>query len=154
MDKGKLLLDENKLTDALQNQGDKVEKLFAAQSEISYTHSLTSTDRNDRSRRYQESGLMSRVSDILDDYIRTARDEGGRKGILLVKAGITGDITEYQNTLNDEISRIDRSMEAAIRLMQSKEDTYWKQFTAMEKAIQQMNSQSSWLTQQTGNSSS
>ena len=151
MEKGKLLLDENKLTDALQNQGDKVEKLFAAQSEISYSPSLTSTQ---RSQRYQESGLMHRVSDILNDYIRTTRDNDGRKGILLEKAGITGDITEYQNTLNDEISRIDRSMDAAIRLMQSKEDTYWKQFTAMEKAIQQMNSQSSWLTQQTGNASS
>ena len=151
MEKGKLLLDENKLTDALQNQGDKVEKLFAAQSEISYSPSLTSTQ---RSQRYREFGLMHRVSDILNDYIRTTRDNDGRKGILLEKAGITGDITEYQNTLNDEISRIDRSMDAAIRLMQSKEDTYWKQFTAMEKAIQQMNSQSSWLMQQTENSSS
>jgi flagellar hook-associated protein 2 len=30
------------------------------------------------------------------------------------------------------------------------EDRYYRQFTAMEKAIQQMNSQSMWLMQQFG----
>jgi len=28
------------------------------------------------------------------------------------------------------------------------EDRYWRQFTAMEKAINEMNSQSTWLSQQ------
>ena len=32
----------------------------------------------------------------------------------------------------------------------SVENRYWKQFTAMEKAIQQMNAQSAWLAQQFG----
>ena len=42
--------------------------------------------------------------------------------------------------MNDEISRWEDRMK---RL----EDRYWKQFTAMEKALSQMNSQSMWMQQ-------
>jgi flagellar hook-associated protein 2 len=34
--------------------------------------------------------------------------------------------------------------------LEVKENYYWKQFTAMEQAIQKSNSQSGWLTQQMG----
>jgi len=148
-EKGRLVIDEKALTDALRNHGDKVERLFAAQSEISYSPNLTSTE---RAQRYKESGLMHRISDILNNYIRTTRDSDGKKGILLEKAGITNDVTEYQNMLNDKIKSIDWRIENAMRLLQSKEESYWRQFTAMEKAIQQMNAQSAWLMQQMGNS--
>jgi flagellar hook-associated protein 2 len=147
MEKGKLLLDEAKLTDALQNRGDEVEKLFAAQSEISYSSNLTSAQ---RAQRYKQSGLMHRISDILNDYIRTTRDENGNKGILLERAGIVGDVSEFKNTLSEKIKRIDSRISDAVRLLQSKEESYWRKFTAMEKAIQQMNSQSAWLSQQLG----
>jgi flagellar hook-associated protein 2 len=149
MEKGKLLIDEAKLTDALQNRGEEVEKLFAAQSGISYSPNLTSAQ---RSQRYKESGLMHRISDILNNYIRTTRDDNGHKGILLEKAGIIGDISEFKNTLSDKLKQIDSRIGDAIRLLQSKEESYWRKFTAMEKAIQQMNSQSSWLSQQLGGS--
>ncbi|MGI6098072.1 MAG: flagellar filament capping protein FliD, partial [Dethiobacteria bacterium] len=147
MEKGKLLLDEAKLTDALQNRGDEGEKLFAAQSEISYSSNLTSAQ---RAQRYKQSGLMHRISDILNDYIRTTRDENGNKGILLERAGIVGDVSEFKNTLSEKIKRIDSRISDAVRLLQSKEESYWRKFTAMEKAIQQMNSQSAWLSQQLG----
>ncbi|WP_281168103.1 flagellar filament capping protein FliD [Desulfoscipio gibsoniae] len=43
----------------------------------------------------------------------------------------------------------DRAAKIEDRLKQV-EDRYWRQFTAMEKAIQQINSQSTWLIQQFG----
>jgi len=147
-EKGKLQLDEKILTEALLNHGEKIEKLFIAKSKIDYSPDLTSEQ---RAQRYQESGLMYRISDILNDYIRTTRNDAGKKGLLLEKAGIVNDVTEYKNALNEEISRIEKRIDAALALLQSKEDAYWRQFTALEKALQQMYSQSAWLMQQFGN---
>ena len=36
------------------------------------------------------------------------------------------------------------------RLLAGREDRYWKQFTAMEKAMEEMNQQSGWLMAQLG----
>ena len=146
-DRGKLQVNESKLKEALLNNRDKVEKLFIAKSDISYSPDLSLEE---RTQRYRQSGLMHRVSDILNDYIRTTRNKNGNKGILLEKAGISGDTTEYKNTLSNEIKRIEERITRAVQQLNSKEEAYWKKFTVMEKAIQQMNSQSSWLTAQLG----
>ena len=49
-------------------------------------------------------------------------------------------------SINDYSKRI---LELETRLMR-KEEAYWKQFTAMEKALNEMYSQSMWLAQQMG----
>ena len=67
---------------------------------------------------------------------------------MLEKAGIVGDITEFQNTLNDQIRDFEDRIEKMNELLYKKEESYWQRFTAMEKAIQQMNVQSMWLAQQ------
>jgi len=36
------------------------------------------------------------------------------------------------------------------RLLMGREDRYWRQFTAMEKALEKMNQQSGWLMSQLG----
>jgi flagellar hook-associated protein 2 len=55
-------------------------------------------------------------------------------------------ISMLDEDANDLNKRIDRMNDYLIRT----EDRYWKQFTAMEKAIQQLNNQSMWLMQQFG----
>ena len=146
-ERGRLQIDESKLKEVLRNDLERVIDLFIKKSDINYSPDL---DSESRTQRYNQSGLMYRISDILMDTIRTTRDSRGKKGILLEKAGIVGDITEFQNLMDDELNRLDRRIDAAGEAMIRQENRYWAQFTALERAIQQMNAQSMWLMQQLG----
>lgn len=144
---GKLHIDESKLKEALQTKGDQVMRLFSQESEISYSPDLTTEQ---RTQRYKESGLMQRIYDVIQDNIRTTRDKDGRKGTLLEKAGIVGDASEFSNVLYDQLKDMNERIDDAVDRMYEIEERYWRQFTALETALQQMNSQSLWLYQQLG----
>jgi flagellar hook-associated protein 2 len=144
---GKLYVNEEKLKDALANRGEEVEKLFCQQYKESYSPDLNAEERKVR---YNNVGIMHRFSDIIQDNIRTRRDKNNKKGILLEKAGIQGDLTDTNNILGDKIKDIDKRIESLNELLYRKEEQYWRQFTAMEKALQSMSSQSMWLMQQLG----
>ena len=145
---GKLhISDEKKLKEALETKGDEIMMLFCKESEIEYSPDLTAEE---RAKRYKESGLMQRIYDIIEDNIRTKRDKDGRKGILLEKAGIVGDTSEFKNIIYDQLKDMDKRINDAIERMYKAEERYWRQFTALETALQQMYSQSAWLFQQLG----
>lgn len=142
---GKLYLDEDKFRKTIAEEPDKVEELFMKSDGKAYSPDLTPQERSER---YSNIGIAQRISDILNDNIRTSRNQNNKKGLLLEKAGIVGDITEFQNTLNDQIRDFEDRIEKMNELLYKKEESYWQRFTAMEKAIQQMNVQSMWLAQQ------
>lgn len=142
---GKLYIDEQKLKKALAEDPDKVMELFTKSDGKSYNPNLTIEERKER---YENIGIIRRLSDILEDNIRTNRDKNNKKGFLLEKAGIIGDVTEFQNTMNDQIKEFDKRIDRLNEMLFRKEEQYWRQFTAMEKAIQNMNTQSMWLAQQ------
>ena len=144
---GRLHINETKLKDALRQNGDEVMRLFNNKSEIAYS---PDNDSIQRSQRYGESGLVHRLSDILQDNIRTRRNKDGRKGILLEKAGIVGDASERVNLMDDQLKDMNRRIETAIERMVRAENRYWAQFTALETALARMSSQSMWLAQQFG----
>ena len=79
---GRLHIDEGKLKEALREKGDEVMRLFSNRSNIDYS---PDNDSDQRQIRYRESGLVQRLSDILQDNIRTRRDKDGRKGTLIEK---------------------------------------------------------------------
>lgn len=145
--KGKLVIDETKLKDAIRNQPDKVKDIFSKESTKAYSPNLTPADRQTR---FDESGIVARLSDVIDDNIRTSRDSNNKKGILLEKAGITGDASIAQNTLYSQISDKDDIINDLLVKLSEKENNYYKQFSAMETAINKMNSQSAWMSQQMG----
>lgn len=142
---GKLYIDEQKLKEALAEDPDKVMELFIKSDGKSYNPNLSAEERRVR---YNNVGIIRRISDILEDNIRTTRNKNNKKGLLLEKAGIVGDVTEFQNTMNDQLKEFDKRIDRMNEQLFSKEEYYWRQFTAMEKAIQQMNTQSLWLAQQ------
>lgn len=144
---GKLVIDEAKLKDALINSPEKVMNIFVKESNIKYSPDLNSSQ---RSTRYKETGIVNRLYDIVQDSIRTNRDSSGKKGVLLEKAGIEGDITEFKNLLADQLEDQDKLIYKLNQKLIDKEDYYYKKFAAMETALSRMNSQSSWLTQQLG----
>ena len=146
-DKGKLIIDETKLKEAIKNSPDKVVDLFTKESDKAYSPDMNFTDRTERDK---ENGIVNRLYDIIQDNIRTTRDSNGKKGYLLEKAGITGDITEFNNIIGNEIEDKDDLINKLLDKLYAKEDSYYKKFSAMETALNKMNSQSSWMAQQFG----
>jgi len=144
-ERGRLHLDEIALRNALNNNGQRVAALFTNVSAIAYTPDLTAAQ---RAQRTSENGLAARVSDVLQDFVRFTRNNSGRKGVLLERAGFTGSITEFRNELNSEIRGFDERVDRALEAMEQRRNRYWRQFSALEEAIQRMNAQSSWLAQQ------
>lgn len=149
-DNGKLYLeDENKLKSMLQNNPDEVAKLLNGVSENnpSYSRNMTKEQREDR---YENSGIFQRLSDIIEDNITTARDADGRKGILLEKAGIEGDLSNTKNFITEELFRYDDRIDILSDKLDKKETNYYLKFANLEKMLSKMNQQSSWLSSQFG----
>lgn len=143
-EQGRLILQNNgdTLRAAIAADPAKVSDLFSRASAIPYGDSAR------RSERWAESGLAHRLSDILNDNIRITRDGGGQRGILLERAGMEGDTTQFNNQLSRQIGELDRRIERANEQLLRREDQLFRRFTAMERVLQQLHAQGDWLTMQ------
>lgn len=148
-DYGKLYLDEDKLKNALLNKPDEVAKLLNGVSAENPTYSRTATQEQ-KADRYNKSGVFQRLSDIIENYVSTYRDADGRKGILLEKAGIPGDLSNTKNLISEELDDYDDRIDAMIDKLTRKEEAYYRKYAQLEKMLSQMNQQSSWITSQFG----
>ncbi|WP_035427025.1 MULTISPECIES: flagellar hook-associated protein 2 [Sediminibacillus] len=119
LDGGKLIVTEKKLREALQKDPDSVYKLF-------------SNDVEGEGR-----GIVNRLDDSINSTVNRIEERAG-KGYQTLEQYTMG------KRLKDMDSRIDQFQDRLTQI----EDRYWSQFTAMEKAIQRMNEQSSYLMQQ------
>ena len=144
--KGKLVIDESKLKEALANNPEEVTNLFTATSDKSYYKA--SGDSAIKKERYNESGLADRFSDIIQDAIRTTPDAKSNLGTLIMKAGQVGDASEYTNSLIKEILGFDKTIDDLNEKLTSKENTLYAKYANMEKMLSQMSSQSNWLASQ------
>ena len=125
---GKLYLDETKLKNALNEDPDAVYKIFGTDG------STASSD-----------GIATRLYDSL----KTILDK------LNTKAGVpstTGAITVFidNSALGKSINDYNKQMTDLDSRLKQIEDRYYRQFNAMEQALNQMTSQSAWLAQQFG----
>ncbi|MCG1026794.1 flagellar filament capping protein FliD [Virgibacillus halodenitrificans] len=119
---GKLEINEAKLKKAIEENPEAVEKLF----------------KNDGTG-YGQQGILDRLTDTANKVMDTIK----------TKAGNTFQ-TENQYTMGRQLDDLkDRISSFEKRLVQV-ENRYWRQFTAMEKAIQRANQQSMYLMQQFG----
>ncbi len=122
---GKLVIDENKLKNALESEPDKVAKLF--------------TDK--------DNGLMSNMKKVTDSYAKT----WGTKGSLIQRAGSeSAAVSLTDNELYKSMKDIDDIIKQLQARLKSEQDRYIAQFTRLETAIAQMNSQSSYLSSMSG----
>ncbi|WP_342720353.1 flagellar hook-associated protein 2 [Sediminibacillus albus] len=119
LDAGKLIVNEDKLRDALKEDSDSVYQLF-------------SNDTEGAGR-----GIMHRMDDAINSTMRSIEERAGR-----------GLQTLEQYTLGKRLKDVDNQIDRFQDKLTQIEDRYWRQFTAMEKAIQRMNEQSSYLMQQ------
>jgi flagellar hook-associated protein 2 len=130
-DQGKLVLKDGGkvLRAAIEENPDKVAEVFT-------------------SRLDGQPGVAHHLNDVLNDYIRTTRDNNGRKGILLERAGIVGDASQFDNYYDRQIADINKRIDLVSDNLLRKEERYYRQFIAMEKTLQQLYSQGDWLTMQ------
>lgn len=120
---GKLYIkDEAKLKQAIAENPDEVLKFFTNSSDD-----------------YGEKGVAQRLFDVLTDSM--AR--------LTTQAGSDGSFSKYdQSILAERIRDIEKRIDSREDRLNRLEQRYWRQFIAMESAIQWANSQSAWLAQQ------
>ena len=144
---GKLIIDEVKLKDAIKNKPDLVANIFNKESEINYSPNL---DAADKTTRYNESGIVHRLYDIIQSNITTIPNTAGQKGLLIEKAGFTGDYIDISSYISSQIRNKEQLIDTLTDKLYDKEEQYYQKFAALEKAMSQMSSQSSWIAQQFG----
>ena len=123
-----LSLDEDKLRAALDSEPEKVKNAF--------TKTMEGGSSSD--------GLMQTIQNTLNTYVKTT---GEPKGVLITKAGsIKAPTSLSNNSLNTQISNIDKQIERWQDKMSSQIDRYTKQFSKLEQLVAAMNSQASALS--------
>jgi len=147
-----------KLTAAIAQDADSVIEFFFKTPDRSLTIKSESqmTGAEIKEKRSQ-SGLITR---LYDNAI------AGMKNVI-TRAGIGSDSDLYRSVnstilldfvvdhgsismLDRDVIRLDQRIRTLNQYLSKRETRYWKQFTAMEKAVNQMNQQSAWMAQQFG----
>lgn len=115
---GKLTIDESILRTAISENPNQVYELFAADGD---------TD--------SKKGLARRLTAAIDDARKDITSKAGSDGSVVNNTFTIGRLMDgYESQIKNFESRLE-----------AKENRYWKQFSAMEKAIQQANSQSTYI---------
>ncbi|MDC3416133.1 flagellar hook-associated protein 2 [Aquibacillus salsiterrae] len=120
-DGGKLIINEDKLRQALQNNPEDVRKLFS-----------NDVEGNGR-------GIINRLEDSIEKTMKNIEGRAGKS---------TQTLEQY--TMGKRMKFLDTRINAFQDKLVQIEDRYWRQFTAMEKAIQRANQQSAYLMNQFG----
>lgn len=120
MEGGKLHIDEDKLRAALTSDLEGVMNLFTRSSEVE-----------------SQRGIAARAYEAVNRGMQS----------ITVRAGYA-DAGYDQSFMGEEIRRMDERINTMEARLVRTEERYYRQFTAMEQALQHMNMQSMWLTQQ------
>lgn len=156
-DGGKLVLkDETKLKSAIENNLDDFKKLFTGDSDST----LSTNQSYIGSKKYKEDGLFTRIDSILRDYVAAPGlgEDGtyslaGTMNIFVNKQyDYTSTGSGGQNTLPDQVYAKTSQISKLNTQMSDAETRYYAKFTALETAMNALNSQQSALTSMLGTS--
>ena len=125
LDNGKLTIDEDKLREAISEDPNSVYQLFNKDGSSSSTQ-----------------GIADRLRDSIKNTIQSIEKKAG-------KTTSTNEMFSIGKTLDDLDDRISNFEQRLIQI----EDRYWRQFSAMEQAIQRSNEQTMFLMNQFGGGS-
>ena len=123
---GKIVFDEEKFKTAMDSDPEKVSDLFTG------TH-----------------GIVNTIDSTLSTYAtRYASRNGNSYGVLLEEAGSEKlSLTLTNNSIYKELKDMQETITNLQSQLSTEQDRYISQFTQMERLINQMNSQSSYLSQ-------
>ncbi len=121
-DRGKLEIDKDKLREAIMEDPNKIHELFASNGKDGATK-----------------GIAVQYREAIDASRQTISNRAGTVGAV----NDTFTLGRTIKTMNQQIERFEERL-------QRTEERYWRQFTAMEKAIQRANEQSAQLMNSLG----
>lgn len=122
---GKLYVDEDKLREAISTNFDAVMNLFTQSSQVA-----------DETKNYKETGIGKRLYASVNKVISQLNE----------KAGYPVSLSETDNsTISDQLRYIDERIGDMERRLLQIEERYWREFTALEKAMERLNQQNAWL---------
>lgn len=143
--KGKLEVDETKLREKIMQDPEGVMELLFKTSSSS-----------DKDTKKAETGIINRIYDNMVEGMKDVINKAGAgdnaslyrkvQSNIMIEFVVKGSKSLIDEDLLSIAKRIDTENDKLAKV----EDRYWKRFTALEKAMQQMNSQSTWLSQQLG----
>lgn len=112
---------------------------------------------NQRKKMREQSGLINRLFDDVVIGMKEIVDKSGTGDNASlyrdVKQNILIDFVTKsgaKSILDNDILDIEKKIKVEEKRLTSKEESYWRKFSAMEKALSQLQSQSSWLAGQLG----
>ncbi len=124
----KLVIDEEKLREAIESDPEGIMDLFTKSKDAGES---------------DEIGIAVQLYENVNNAMSS----------ISTKAGSDSEYSLVDNSfIGKEITEIDERIEKMNDRLDEIENRYYSQFTAMEEAIQKMNTQSSWLTQMFGTS--
>ena len=115
---GKLVIDENKLEEAINGNIELITELFTN----------------------AEKGLMPQLQTVIDSAI-SPRGQRWEQGLLVQRAGISGGASERNNAIYDQIKRINDTVSRLELRYQRQQDRFWKIFSSLEQQMGVLNSQ-------------
>lgn len=124
---GKLQIDETKLKEALETNGAGIKELFTS-----------------------ENGIGNQLNNIITGATKSTGVKGTR-GTLVEVAGVASTLSDTENSIAQKIKRTTKSITTLQDRLTDEESRLWNRFSAMEAALQQLNSQSSILSQFSNN---
>lgn len=130
-----LVVDEEKLTKALEENPEEVLKLFTQ------TAPSSSTTKEDI---HKNSGIMQRIKSVLDS---TVMNSGSN---FIKKVGYEGTSTFTKNDITDDLLKRERKIADMENSLMDRENKFYAKFAVLEKSMNNYNAQSSWLMQQFG----
>jgi len=146
-DGGKLVIDEEKLKNAINDDPEGVMDLLFKVPDGSVADE----------EKFQNTGLVQRIYDTMVDGMKEiiTKSGPGEDAALLrnVRSNILIDFVTKQSSislLDKDLSNISNRIAREESILLKREDSYWQRFTAMEKAMASMQQQSMWLMSQMG----
>ena len=137
-DGGQLEIDESKLRKALEEDPDAVAALFSnIEGKQKDTIMVTDKDGNVSTKEADTRGYLQKLRDSMKSFQEDIEKKAGRASS-----------TEQTYSIGKSIVDADKRIAAWQTKLQNIEARYWKQFSAMESAINKANSQASMFMQQ------
>lgn len=159
---GKLVIDEERLKEALKESVDSVVEILFKEPTGDLAKDDDKLSKEQLKEKRAQSGIITRMYDNLTNGIKNIIDKSGvgedKELFRQVKSYILMDFVTGKNgtgkgsisVLDEDIFKLDKKMDDLNVFLFKKEQSYYAKFTAMEKALQRVSSQSSWLAQQFG----
>lgn len=144
IENGKLSINENTLRTALKSNADDVMKLFTlTQTDITANSTVTYGGQTYTRTLSYNIGIAAKMYDGLTDTMSEITTKAGNNANYYDNSKLGKDIYELETRISDQEDRMD-----------DLETRYYARFTNMEKVLAKLSSQSAWLAQQMGGSSS